>query len=184
VTPLGFSNITKENFHCIIEKYQKPIFKYCYHMLRNREEAEDIVQEVFLNAYSKRDKYKVIDSISSFLYRIAYNQCLNTLKRKKIIQFISLEKSCDIPSDQCVLDIIDEDFSKEITYVLSKLSINEKNVFILRVIEEMDYKQISLILDKKEDAIRKLYQRAKNKIKKNICISEDGEFLNEKVSML
>lgn len=153
-------------------------------MLRNKEEAEDVVQEVFLNAYSKRDKYKVIDCISSFLYRIAYNQCLNTLKRKKIIQFISLEKSCDIPSDQCVLDLIDEDFSKEITYALSKLSINEKNVFVLRVIEEMDYKQISLILDKKEDAIRKLYQRAKNKIKKNICINEEGEFLNEKVSML
>jgi RNA polymerase sigma-70 factor (ECF subfamily) len=153
-------------------------------MLRNKEEAEDIVQEVFLNAYSKRDKYKVIDSISSFLYRIACNQCLNTLKRKKIIHFISLEKSCDIPSDQCVLDLIDKDFSEEITYALSKLSINEKNVFILRVIEEMDYKQISLILDKKEEAIRKLYQRAKNKIKKNICISEDGEFLNEKVSML
>jgi RNA polymerase sigma-70 factor (ECF subfamily) len=181
---LTFSNITKENFHCIIEEYQKPLFKYCYHMLRNKEEAEDIVQEVFYNAYSKRNKYKTIDSMSAFLYRIAYNQCLNTLKRKKIIQFISLEKSCDIPSDQCGLDLMEKDFSKEITYALSKLSINEKNVFVLRVIEEMDYKRISLILDKKEAAVRKLYQRAKDKIKRNICIYKDGEFLNEEVSML
>lgn len=153
-------------------------------MLRNKEEAEDIVQEVFLNAYSKRNKYKVIDSMSSFLYRISYNQCLNTLKRKKIVQFISLEKSCNITSEECVLDLIDNDFSEEITYALSKLSVNEKNVFVLRVVEDMDYTQISLILDKKEAAIRKLYQRAKDKIKKNICIDKDGEFLNEKISVL
>lgn len=181
---MDFSNITKENFCFIIEKYQKAIFKYCYHMLRNQEEAEDTVQEVFLKAYSKGSKYKIIDSMSSFLYKIAYNQCLNILKRRKLIQFISLEKTYEIPCDENLVNLVDNDFSKEIIYALSKLSINEKNVLILRVIEEMDYSEIALILDKKEAAVRKLYQRAKDKIKKHICIDKEGELLNEKVQML
>jgi DNA-directed RNA polymerase specialized sigma24 family protein len=76
----------------LIKAYGREIFSYCYHLLRNKEDAEDAVQEIFLKAYYGLEK-KRIASISLWLYKVAYNHCLNILRKRKFKILISLDEN-------------------------------------------------------------------------------------------
>jgi RNA polymerase sigma factor (sigma-70 family) len=93
----NFQEITKDSFEEILFTYQNIIFKYCFQMLRNKEDAEEAIQEIFLKLYINIDRYKTGYSPKYLLYRIAHNYCINILKRKKLFNFIGIhEKYRDI----------------------------------------------------------------------------------------
>lgn len=67
-------------FEALIERYQGPIFNLVYRMLGNREEAEDLAQEVFITVFKQIDGFRGEASLSTWLYRIASNHCINRRK--------------------------------------------------------------------------------------------------------
>lgn len=72
-----------EYFREIINEYQQKLFKYCFYMLQNIEEAEDAVQEVFIKVCEKLNKYNYKMSFNAWIYKITYNHCINLIRRKK-----------------------------------------------------------------------------------------------------
>lgn len=72
-----------ELYAAIVQRYQQRLYVYCYHLLMQREEAEDAVQDVFIKAYEKLSQYAYRQSFSAWLYKIAYHHCLNMLKRRR-----------------------------------------------------------------------------------------------------
>ena len=69
------------NFDDLVRRYRRELHLYCYRMLGSFDEAEDHVQEVFLRAWRGRDRFRGQASPRTWLYRIATNACLDTLRR-------------------------------------------------------------------------------------------------------
>ena len=147
----------KNDFQKIVKKYKRIVSSVVRRTIRNPIEAEDLVQESFIKAYNAIESYNQIYNFSSWLMRIATNHCIDYLRKKKM-ETISLsgrtvsddeEYELDFPDDNILPD--DELINTETLNVINK-SINElpenyKNIIILRYIDELDYSEISKILN-------------------------------------
>ncbi len=145
----------------LLNKYHRKIFLYCYNILRNIHDAEDATQEVFMKAFRSSSKNKITNS-NAWLYKIAYNHCLNRLKRKSIVTFIPFKESDKISDGY----IEGNDF--ELDFILSKLNPKERSLIVLRIIEDKDFTEIASILGISQQTARKRFERVKEKIQKII----------------
>ncbi|MFD2875049.1 RNA polymerase sigma factor [Paenibacillus rhizoplanae] len=73
-------------FVLIVDRFQRPIYLYCYYILRNQEEAEDATQETFIKALEHIEQFNYKASFSAWLYKIARNHCTDLLKKRKKIE--------------------------------------------------------------------------------------------------
>lgn len=76
------------------------VFNICYRMTGNRQEGEDLTQEVFLNAYKSISRFRSESKLSTWLYRITINHCLNHQSRKKRQRWLSLDFISDSETEQ------------------------------------------------------------------------------------
>lgn len=151
----------------VIEIYQLPLYRYVYNLIRNREEAEDAVQDVFLQVIKNIDKYTRQVSFTSWLYKIAYNHCLNLIrKRKGLMSRLHLFRLEAVTTDY--------DTSLRVDELLRGLSMEERQIMLLRVVEELTFEEISVILDCKVATVRKRFERTRYKIQRNY-VHEEGE---------
>jgi len=147
----------------LLKDYHRQIYVYCYNILRNSHDAEEAVQEVFLKAYESK-KVREIDNHSAWLYRIAYNHCINKVRRKALIEFIPFtEKNRTQKEIQ-----YEQHQDLELDYILSKLTAKERAIIVLRIIEDKDFAEIATILTISIPAARKRFERVKLKIQKLI----------------
>lgn len=177
-------NGDRNGFEVIIKTFQQPIFVYCYRMLGNTYEAEDAVQEVFIKVYEKIENYKEDISFSAWVYKIAYNHCINQIRRRKLLSFIPIHNFIEqIEAENNNIDrILDIELSIELNEALSILSMEDRSIVIFRVIEEKGYAEIGLILNKSEALVRKRYERAKRKLE--VYFKErGGNCNNEKIAV-
>ncbi|MGG4496057.1 RNA polymerase sigma factor [Brevibacillus reuszeri] len=166
-----------DQFGVIIDAMQKPLFVYCYHMLGHRQEAEDAVQEVFFKAYEQIDTYRSVVSFSAWLYKIAYHHCLNQLKRAKLGRIVTFLKTGlpTVSHHEGERRIDQEYLSNPLHQALLKLSASERNLVILRVVEDKSYDELSILFNKKPAALRKQFERALKKCKSHMLTVEGGD---------
>ncbi|SDW91189.1 RNA polymerase sigma-70 factor, ECF subfamily [Paenibacillus sp. PDC88] len=153
-------NGDKEAFRLLVYKYQRKIHLYCYHMLGNRQEAEDAVQEIFLKCYQKISKYASSTAFSGWLYKLAYYHCINLLKKRKVRYKILNLYRVQCEQSQGMLD-----YSPSIHELLSLLSPEDRNLLVLRVSEEKSFEEISRIMNRTPAALRKRFERIRKKLK-------------------
>lgn len=79
-----------EAFGRLVERHQDRLLRVCQGFLHDPEEARDAVQDVFLKAYRRAGGYRPRGKVYTWLYRIAVNDCLNKLRRRKIVRFLPL----------------------------------------------------------------------------------------------
>lgn len=174
-------DIDWKNLESIVENYYKALYRYCYRMLRNKEDAEDMVQEVFINIDATLKNNRNIELHNNYIYKIAYNLCLNKIKRDKLIKFISFERT-GIEDIQYRKDTyFENELSEELNTILSLLKVEDRSLLIFRAINEMDYKEISMIMGKSTASLRKQYERTRIKMREIIKQRED--VFNEKISI-
>ncbi len=146
----------KEAFGQLIDKYKNSIFRLAFHMMGNYSDAEDISQEVFLQAYRKLKEFKVGSNFHTWLYTIDLNMCKNKLKRRSILKFISIDKSILIGDDEFIREIPDKSIPVEealikkeekekVNRVIDTLPLKYRSVFILRYTENMSYEEITKV---------------------------------------
>lgn len=145
----------------LLEQYHNKIFKYCFSILRDYHDAEDATQEVFIKAMES-SKIKEVENQNAWLFKIAYHHCLNKVKRKRLLQFISFTEAKSVD----LVQIIQEDF--ELNAILAQLKPEERALIVLRIVENKSFDEISLILSLKPATARKRYERIKAKIQKMI----------------
>ncbi|WP_164985085.1 RNA polymerase sigma factor [Ammoniphilus sp. CFH 90114] len=166
-----------EKFTQIIVKFQSPIYRYCFRLLGNQQDAEDLTQDVFIRAFQNLEQYRPAVSFSAWLYRIAYNQCSNKLKRKKIFDRIRSIMNWTTTTDSVEQYVENQLFSEPMARALSQLSLVERNLIILRILEERSFEEIREILSyTSTEAVKKKYQRTKNKLK--VWLQEGEELEN------
>lgn len=152
-----------QEFSKIVTIYQKQLYHFVYCIINNTQDAEDILQETFVIAYKKLNQYKNNTLFSAWLYKIAKNISLDVLKkRKKIIPFERDEMEYMIEKSS-LDENMNEEYDEKITEVFNRMTFNEKNILILRILQEKSYEEIGFIINKGQSATRKQYERAKKK---------------------
>ena len=161
----------------LIEKYQQRLYVYCYHLLMQREEAEDAVQDVLIKAYEKLSLYAYSQSFSAWLYKIAYHHCLNLLRKRKRTALLSklLRPLSQERADEGYMTARRKEVLAQSERALRQLTASERSLIVLRVMEGKSYEEIGQTFPQSAAALRKRVERALLKLKKIWAKMEDGE---------
>jgi RNA polymerase sigma-70 factor, ECF subfamily len=167
-----------DHFLCLTRRYEDKLLRYILRVSRlSREDAEDILQDVFIKTYYNLNEFDPELKFSSWIYRIAHNQTVSEIRKKSIRPTVSLEKE-DIDRFEDAFDIekeIDNSFDRDkINEVISHLDEKYREVLILRFLDEKDYVEIADILKKPTSTVGNLILRGKALFK------EEYEKLNGK----
>lgn len=151
----------KHSYAELIRTFEKRIYTYCYCILKSREETEDAVQEIFIKAYQDISLYRKQVSFSAWLYKVAYHYCLDQLRKRSRRQ-----RLVHAWKEKQYLDH-HESSNMELESLLDMLSPEERNLLLLKVIEQYSYEEISEIMDCKPAALRKKFERLRKKLIQN-----------------
>ena len=155
-----------QKFELLYNSYQRQIFSYVFNMMNHHpQDTEDVCSEVWIKAYDKLRSYNGKHKFFSWLYSIARNTCYDALRKKKRKRVIS---SDDIEKFERPPLVIDElNGNKEQLYdTLQKLKQEEKNILILRYIEDYKPQEIARLLNLNVNQVSVRIHRAKDKAKK------------------
>jgi len=163
------------SFELLLHRYRTPLVNFLYRMVRNREQAEDLAQEVFLRVYRAREDYVPSAKFTTWLFRIATNLALNSVRDNR---HQKLEVSIDAPvtidaedGDERPLDIpekhsnieqhlVEDARKKMILHAIDKLPEKQRAAVLLHKYQELDYAEIARILTCSESALKSLLFRA------------------------
>jgi len=141
-----------------IALYGEKLVRYAANVLYSHQDAEDIVQDVFLYAYKNRHKFDG-KNLQAWLYRITYTDCLDKIrgqKRRKLFFFFDInEEPITYMEDTVSITEIDE--------ALRQLNPKERALLYGRIIDGQSYDELSRIMGASPAALRKQYERAKKK---------------------
>lgn len=133
----------------IFERYSKLLINHAYKILENQDEANDVVQEVFLSIWNKRYELNITGSLSSYLYKAVKNRVLNHIAHEKVVSRYADSISNFIEEDYVFADSnlrekeLEAIIAKEIALLPEKM----REVFLLRKVEELSYDEIALQLN-------------------------------------
>lgn len=157
----------------LYQLYARAMFNICYRMMNNREEAEDMLQESFSEAFLRLGTFRFESSFGAWLKRIAINKCINTLKKRKA-DLIMVE---NLPEHQEGNENADEVPGISIEHVqraMEKLPEGYRVIFSLYLLEGYDHAEISQIMGISEATSKSQFSRAKQRIKEIIINQQHG----------
>lgn len=151
--------------HQLYKLYSKAMFNICYRMLNSIEEAEDLLQEAFTDAFSKIESFRFESSFGAWLKRIVVNRCINHIKKKKaeLVYTETIPENPHLNDDYG--DEEDQMNVKKIQQALTMLPDGYRIIFSLYLIEGYDHSEIAQIMEISESTSKSQFSRAKQKVK-------------------
>ncbi|MDN5212113.1 sigma-70 family RNA polymerase sigma factor [Fulvivirgaceae bacterium BMA12] len=163
-----FKNPESKNyaFNLLVRKYQEKIYWLIRKMVIDHDDADDLVQEVFIKVWKNLDKFKEASQLYTWIYRIATNECLTFLNKKRkrfFLSIVDVEKELvDKINNSPMLD--GEEIQKQLQKALLKLPDKQRLVFNMKYYEEMKYEQIAAITGTSIGSLKASYHHAVKKI--------------------
>jgi RNA polymerase sigma-70 factor (ECF subfamily) len=156
----------RQAFERLVREYSEQLYWQVRRTVLSHEDANDILQNVFLKAWSHLDDFHHDAKISTWLYRIAVNESLDFLRRKKNQVVVSADDSGQSVSQTLMADrYFDGDQTEALLQeAISRLPEVQRMVFNLRYFDEMKYSDISALLQTSEGALKASYHIAVKKI--------------------
>jgi len=170
----------KEKFRILVEQYQQMVFRTCMGFLHNKDDADDLTQDVFIQAYLSLPHFKGGSAFSTWLYRIAVNASLNKIRKsplKLIFQRFeniagSKNEKETYPSVSVEEDpeniLIRQEHIEWVKRALDTLPENQHTAIVLSRYDDLSQKEIAEIMDTTEGAVEALLQRAKKNLREKL----------------
>ncbi|MBA3061477.1 sigma-70 family RNA polymerase sigma factor [bacterium] len=159
---------------CLMKRYETKLLNYILKISNtNREDGEDILQEVFIKAYQNLNDFDLNYKFSNWIYSIAHNTTISAFRKKKVRpQTVSWEDKDLNNILESTLDAENTSLHKltykQILKIINQLPLKYKDVLILKFVEGKDYQEISDILHKPMGTIATLINRAKKSLKQEL----------------
>ncbi|MFY0713115.1 RNA polymerase sigma factor [Seonamhaeicola sp. NFXS20] len=162
----------------LIELFEQKVFTTCISFVPNKEDAEDIAQEVFVEVFKSINKFKENSKLSTWIYRITTNKCLEFIRKKntkKRFAFLQSILGNEIPFDKTQYFtemnhpgiLLENQEQSEILFkAINKLPEDQRVVFTLSKIDGFSNKEISEITNKSVSSVESLMFRSKKNLKK------------------
>jgi len=139
-------------FEALVERYQKPVFNAALRMLRNPEDARDVAQTVFLKAFEHLDDYDSSHRFYSWIYRIALNESINVLDRRKRHEPIAAD---EVDERQGAEDAVESaQVGRRVQRALMTIKPEYRSVIVLRHFLDLSYEDIAQILELPEKTVK------------------------------
>lgn len=155
-------------FSVLVDRYKEMIFTLALKMIKNREEAEEVSQDTFVKVYNSLNKFKGDSKFSTWIYRIAYNTCLDRLKKnKKDESTISIDEFSDHlvkTLDNALSALEDKERKQTIQNCLSLLSSEENFLLTLYYFDDQNLDEIAKIMDINSNNVKVKLFRSRKKL--------------------
>ncbi len=157
-------------FDELYRKYIKRLYRFSYSILKSTEEAENIVQDVFLTLWLNRGKVEKDSSIKYYIFTIAYNMAISIIRKKaKDAQFIEYVKTLQVFTQEPVdLQIEYNELDEKLNKIIKALPVRQKEVYQLHRIEGLKYAEISERLNISINTIENHMSRALKTIREKL----------------
>jgi len=160
------------SFSVLLRRYEGKIFRLAMNITQNREDAEDVLQEAFLKAYEHLDQFQGNSRFYTWIVRIAVNQALMKLRKRRSDRTVSIDEQIDTGEDTVVREIAawdpdpEERFSREelheiLTGAIDELAPIYRTVFTLRDVDGLSTEETADVLDLTVPAVKSRLLRAR-----------------------
>ena len=159
----------REAFAIVVKQYSEQLYWKIRRMVLSHDDANDVLQNTFVKAWSNLDSFQNKSRFSTWLYRIAINESLDFLRHRKLVNQVSADDSDNISAKLLADDYFDGDEAAALLQqAIAELPDVQRTVFNLRYFEQMKYSEMSVLLSTSEGALKASYHHAVKKIKEFI----------------
>jgi len=163
----------------LVRRYEGKIFRLAQHVTQNREDAEDVLQETFLKAYEHLDQFQGAAKFYTWIVRIAVNQALMKLRRRRTDRSVSLDEAIDTGEDTIVREVAAwdenpeqrfsrEEFGQILNEAVQALEPPYRSVFVLRDIDELSTEETAEALGLSIPAVKSRLLRARLQLREKL----------------
>ncbi len=154
-----------EGFRVLVTKFREPIYWHIRRLVVRHEDAEDVLQECFVNIYKYIDNFKGDSSLKTWIYKVATNEALRhcTKKQLEVDSYDQKNRLVDLFSSEKSIDF--ESIEASLQRAILSLPEKQRVVFNLRYYEEMNYEQIAEVTGSSVATLKTNYHYASTKIK-------------------
>jgi len=167
-------------FKALVDQYQALVINTCYNLLANRDDAEDVAQEVFFQVYKSAKNFRQEAKISTWLYRIAVNRSLNFIRDNKRLGWLrslssllegERQRVTDVPasnSDQPDVALEKKEQNVLVQKAIDSLPDKQKAAFVLHKYEGLSYQEIAEVMQRSLSSVESLIYRAKSNLQRKL----------------
>lgn len=148
-------------FEAIVDRYQGRLLGFCRQMLNSTEDAEDVLQEVFVNAYKAMLADEREINLRPWLYRIARNRCLNHLRKPKADAQESMDMVPEVDAASTAEKVHNREEFRQILSDVNKLPETQRAALLLREMDALSYEEIAAAMDTTVPSVKSLLVRAR-----------------------
>lgn len=160
-------------FENIVKATITLVFSYSLRLLRDKADAADAAQDVYLKLFKGRNSFDVSKDFNTWLLSITRNVCLDIIRKKRNVNFSSLDEVDELFSDSIVdlsLPTQDESYASgeeklQLTKMIDRLSLAESEVILLHYFGEFSFEEIARATDRPAATVRSLHLRALNRLR-------------------
>jgi len=165
---LRFQNGDEDSYSELVERYKNKLMNHIFYYMKDRESAEDIVQDTFVRVYLNKEKYKEIAKVSTWIYTIAINLAKTALSRSGKMNSFSItgkdgENDYEIKDKHSSTDrdVLKNELSDIIMSSIDSLEEKFREIVMLRDIDEMSYEEIAALLQIPTGTVKSRLNRAR-----------------------
>ena len=148
-------------YEALVARYQARLLAFCRHMLASREDAEDVLQEVFAAAFNAMLADDRAINVRPWLYRIARNRCLNHLRKQTAIGVDSMDVHLAENGTSTADKVDDREQFRELVADVQTLAETQRTALLLREIDALSYEQIAEAMETTVPSVKSLLVRAR-----------------------
>jgi RNA polymerase sigma-70 factor (ECF subfamily) len=170
----------RDAFTELVNRHAKKVFRLARHITQNDHDAEDVLQETFLKAYSRLDQFQGSSKFYTWLMRIAVNESLMRLRRRRVGQAVSLDEDWETSEGSRPRDVASDEAGPEEQYeqeetrellekAIDSLAETYRSVFLLRDVEGFSTEGTAQMLELSESAVKSRLLRARLQLKDKLA---------------
>lgn len=137
----------REAFDLIVERHQRNVYLLCYRFVGNQEDASDLTQDVFVRAFKGLAKFKNQSQLSTWLYRVGVNVCLNRVAEKRpATEPVDAVEFVDTHAEDPLRSIVQREKAVAVRRAIRQLPAKQRATLVLRIYQELSHEEIARVL--------------------------------------
>jgi RNA polymerase sigma-70 factor (ECF subfamily) len=165
-----------DSFNILVNKYETMVLRFIYKMIKNKEAAEDITQEVFITIYNKLYLYDKSHKFLNWLLQVSKNKCIDYMRKYKRVYESNIEDIPNIASREMSPEQVAEfkETKENVEAYLNRLSEIDRQILIMRYSQNLTFYDLSQILEMTESNIKRRYYKSRQNFKIYMSQKEKG----------